>query len=285
MNVKPPTTINEQIDILESRGCVIGNREFVYQILNKINYYRLTAYFLPFKKYNDSYIDNLTFEKVYNIYEFDRKVRSVIFPVIEEIEIMVRLKFAYHHAHKYGSLGYSDSSNFNNHHNHIQFENHIKRAVKNNDKQLFVKHHIEKYNNKFPIWVVIELFSMGELSIFYSDMCISDKKILAKEMYDVTHYHLSSWLICLTYFRNYCTHYSRFYYNTFPAIPKTPKNSSYEFSKSLFDYILLLKFLYNDIGNWNAELFIPLQALIENYSDDINLSHINFPDNWIDLLK
>ena len=285
MEVKRPTTVEEQINILESRGCIIGDRDFARSVLNKINYYRLTAYFLPFRNPDNTYNSDLTFEKVYSIYEFDRKLRGILFPIIEEIETMLRFQLAYHHAHEYGALGYLDSRNFKDKHNHVQFMNHITHAIKSNEKQLFVKHHLENYDGKFPIWVIIELFSMGELSIFYSDMLVADKKVLAKEMYNVTDSHLSSWLISLTFLRNYCAHYSRLYFNTFPAIPKTPKDYEYRFFKKVFDYILLLKLLYRDIGNWTTSLFIPLQALIDEYSTSIEFAHINFPDNWLELLK
>jgi Abortive infection bacteriophage resistance protein len=284
MDVKNPTTITEQINILKNRGCIIDNTAFAERVLRKINYYRFTAYFLPFKR-NDHYINGLTFEKVHNIYEFDRKLRGIIFPIIEEIETMLRFSFAYHHAHQYGALGYMDASNFNKAHRHSDFENHINRMISLNKNQIFVKHHIEKYDSKFPIWVIIELFSMGELSLFYSDMIVSDKKILAKQLYDTSPDCLASWLHCFTLLRNYCAHYSRLYYNIFHATPKSEKKQPYEFSNKLFDYIYVLKRLYDDIDDWDTELFIPLQALIEKYSDDINLKHINFPDNWIELLR
>ena len=45
----------------------------------------------------------------------------------------------------------------------------------------FVKHHIEKYDGKFPIWVAVELFSFGQLSYLYSIMKSKDKKSVAKQ--------------------------------------------------------------------------------------------------------
>lgn len=71
MEVKRPTSIEEQIDKIAERGCDIGSREFARKVLSEINYYRLTAYFLPFKTENDTYIDGTSLETVYNIHEFD----------------------------------------------------------------------------------------------------------------------------------------------------------------------------------------------------------------------
>jgi Abortive infection bacteriophage resistance protein len=285
MEVKTPTTIDEQIQKIESRGCVVNDEEYAREILYKVNYYRLTAYFLPFKKANGDYIKNLTFERVYNIYEFDKKLRGIIFPIIEGIEVALRFQISYYHAHKYGALGYESESNFNKTHMHYKFEERINRMIYINKNQKFVKHHLTKYNGKFPIWVIIELFSMSELSIFYSDLIDNDKRYIANTYFNTTHECLSSWLYCLTLIRNNCAHYSPLYYNIFHATPKNEKNQPYDLSNKLFDYIYVLKLLYRNIGNWNTELFIPLQALIEKYADDINLKHINFSDNWSELLK
>ena len=285
MEVKQPTTIEEQITILEKRGCIVGNRDFTRKILNEINYYRLTAYFLPFKKSNNEYVSNLPFEKVYNIYEFDRKLRGILFQVIEKIETMLRFQLAYHHAHKYGSLGYLDKSNFNVKHKHDSFNKKIKKMISVNKNQKFVKHHIDNYDSQFPIWVIIELFSMRDISTFYLDLYVRDQMVIANDIFHTTYECLSSWLHCFTLLRNYCAHYSRLYFNIFTAVPKTPDNFAYKLSNRIFDYILMLKFLYNNIGNWTIDLVTPLEALIDTYSAYIDFAHINFPDNWLELLE
>ncbi len=285
MEVKEPSSFDEQLKKLADRGCIIGDENYAKQVLEHINYYRLTAYFLPFKTSKDTYIEGTTFNKVHRIYEFDRKLRTLLFSIIEEIELMLRVQLSYYHAHKYGALGYLEKSNFLSRHNHKAFLKHIKKAIKNNETQQFVKHHINKYNGQFPIWVIIELFTTGELSLFYSDMFVSDKKRIANNLFGTTYRNASVWLRCLTDLRNYCAHYSRLYYNLFPATPPTPKGFSYTLHKRIFDYILVLKFLYFDPVKW-LNIFIPqLSALIEEYSDCINLGHIGFPKNWIEILK
>lgn len=285
MEVKKETTFTEQLEKIKNRGCIIGDETFALQALEHINYYRFTAYFLPFKNNDDTYFDGTTFNKVYRIYEFDRKLRTLLFSIVEEIELMLRTQLSYYHAHKYGALGYLDENNYNLRHNHDKLLQHINKTIENNRKQAFVKHHIDNHNSHFPIWVVIELFTMGELSIFYSDMPIQDQKQLANDIFKTTYSNVSSWLKCLTYLRNYCAHYSRLYYNLFPAIPSTPKGFTYTLGKRVFDYILVLKFLYFDPTKW-LDIFLPeLEALIEEYNDCIHLNHIGFPENWLQILK
>ena len=47
--LKKPTSYEEQISILEQRGCIIEDVQTCKSVLKAINYYHLTAYFLPFK--------------------------------------------------------------------------------------------------------------------------------------------------------------------------------------------------------------------------------------------
>lgn len=284
MEVKNPITYEQQIEKLKSRNCSIADEEHAKSVLRDINYYRLSAYFLPFKQEDDTY-GNVDFSQIYRIHEFDRKLRSLLFSIIEEIELRLRSIIAYHYSHAYGALGYKDADNFDEkHHNHDRMIENIEGAIRKNEKQLFVSHHIKKYDGKFPFWVIVELFTLGELSIFYSDLHTKDKKVIAKE-FNVHYANLRSWLMCLTILRNYCAHYSRIYYNTFPATPKPPANLSYLLKAKAFDYIMVLKFLYSSQNKWRDSFIVQLGALISEYESCIKLEHLGFPENWLDLLK
>jgi abortive infection bacteriophage resistance protein len=46
---KPPATIVQQIEILRSRGMVVEDHDYAKHYLKNINYYRLSAYWLPFE--------------------------------------------------------------------------------------------------------------------------------------------------------------------------------------------------------------------------------------------
>ena len=158
-NIKSPTTYQKQLDILKSRGCVIKDELFCLEILRSINYYRLTAYFLPFRQKNNTFKPGITFEKIVNIYYFDRELRRTLLSCIEEIEIFLRTRISYFHAHEYGADGYLNPENFSLKHNSPKFQELIKKEINNNRDSLFVKHHIEKYNGVFPVWVITELFT------------------------------------------------------------------------------------------------------------------------------
>ena len=281
---KEPYTHEDQLQKLISRGCVIDDQNEAIDLLKKTNYYRLTAYFLPFKNHEGHYKEGTNLYSIFKIHEFDRELGHLLFGAVMPIELRLRTQVSYHHAHKYGALGYTDHLNFNSMHKHKKFMDNVKKNVKWGGRQLFVRHHNELYGGEFPLWVVIELFSLGELSLFYSDMKTADKKAVSR-LYGTTHTNLSSWLWCLTILRNYCAHYSRLYYNSFPTVPATPKDFLYTMRKMVFDYILTLKFLYHGDEEQFAVFRAKLEVLLEEYGEYISLPHIGFPANWSKLLN
>lgn len=285
MDVKEPISFDEQLVKIEERGCFVSDEAFAKRKLQQINYYRLTAYFLPFKNSDGTYKEGTSFNNVFRIYEFDRKMRSLIFSTIEEIELMLRTQLAYYHATKYGALGYMNPENFIPKHNAENFEKRLQEKIEHNKEQFFVKHHIEKYNSQFPLWVIIELFTFGDLSFFFSDMLKADKKYLARTLFHTSDTNVSSWLLCLTHLRNYCAHYSRLYFNKFGTVPATPKGFPHILEDKLFDYLLVVKFLYPDHERWANLFMVDLENLIEAYSDVVKMQHIGFPDDWKRLLS
>jgi len=280
IQLKPPTTYSQQVQKMRSRGCIITDEPFCIKVLSQINYYRLTAYFLPFRKSDGNYLPGTDFNTIYQIYEFDRHLRNLLFAAIEEVEIYLRAEFAYYHAHRYGATGYIDSANYNNRHNHSIFMGRISTEIGQNSNALFVKHHLNNYGGQFPIWVITELFTFGMLSYFYADMLTADQKNLARKMYSTIPKNLGSWLRCCTDLRNICAHYGRLYFRRFAAIPaffpSLPPNSA----RRLFGAVLALKELYPDVNKWNSKTYSDLVNLVGSYSHAINLGHIGFPADW-----
>lgn len=269
---------------MKGHGCIIKDEMACADFLRKVNYYRLTAYFLPFRNADHTYKTGTTFEQVMGVYEFDQRLRALVFAAVEEIEIYTRTKLAYYHAHKYGPHGYWDAKNFNSSHRHDRFIAQIESEIKHNKNAPFVKHHQLKYDGEFPIWAIIELFSLGMLSRFYADLPLEDRKQIASEFKTKAQY-LTSWLRSLTVLRNTCAHYGRLYYTMFTSIPKVPPNLGTKQTGKLFDQILTLKLLSPSPISWDVAYLADLSALVEEYSEYINLAHIGFVNDWDNILR
>lgn len=284
MSKKNPATIDEQIDILKTRGCVIRNEEYARDVLKYINYYRLSNYFEPFSTSKHKYEEGTTFEKIMRIYEIDRKLRSILLAALEEIEISLRAAVSNFHALKYGALGYLNPQTFNRTHNHHNFIARLNHLIDANADRGFVEHYNLKHDGKFPLWVVMELFSFGTLAFFFKDMHEQDKKKLANDYYKCSPNCLDNWIFCLNDLRNYCAHYNRLYGNSFEIYPKSPKDFSQELGNNVFGYMIAMKQLYHDKSNWNERVVKPVTRLLRKNSDIVRLSDLGFPENWETLL-
>jgi abortive infection bacteriophage resistance protein len=285
IRIKKPTTYKQQIALIEAKGFRVEDEKSSIQFLNQANYYRLSAYFLPFKKKDGTYFSSVNFSRIQRIYEFDSRIRTLVFQAIEQIELFTRTQFSYHLAHTYGALGYLNDSTYTTRHNSEMFHSKIQACIEENKRTPVVQHHMQKYNGQFPIWVIIEFFSMGMLSYLYADMQSVDKKKLAHDSFQTSTACLESWLRCLTDLRNRCAHYSRLYYWSFPAIPKMPKDCNYTADRRLFSQLLMLKYLYPDKQRWNSHILVEIETLVTEYLPDISLKHIGFPSDWKNILK
>lgn len=79
---KPATTFEEQADLLPKRG-MIGDRATLIARLSFVNYYRLSAYWWPFRKSGptalerlDEFIEGAEFTTVWDHYAFDQRIRK-----------------------------------------------------------------------------------------------------------------------------------------------------------------------------------------------------------------
>lgn len=283
--LKEPKSFDEQIEILKERGLIINSEEDAKFILSNINYYRFTAYLLPFKSENDKYISDITFEKIYYIYMFDREFRTLLMDILGSIEISFRTYIAYTLAMNYGTYGYTKQDNFINKDYHNDFLLNLQKEKRNNSNKLFIKHHNEKYDGKLPIWVAMEIMPFGMLSKLYSNLLPKEKTFIKNNLCVINPGLVDSWLQALTNIRNQCAHYGRIYNTLFPPVKVKKEDKKFELNKrQIFAYIVAIKYLVADDKIWN-KFFINLQKLISDYEDHIDLTLIGFPESWIEILS
>ena len=119
--MKQPKTFAQQVEIIKEKGFIIDNDTECIGFLKQANYYRLSAYFLPFRKKDGTYFSNINFHRIQRIYEFDSRLRGVLFNYIEKVELYLRTQLAYYSGHVHGALGYMDGAIYNDRHNHEKF--------------------------------------------------------------------------------------------------------------------------------------------------------------------
>ena len=268
---KIATTPEEQLQKLRERGCVIEDESYAVQVLSDINYFRVAYYFSLFLETKGKYREGTSFNRVLRVYDFDRRLRSLLLEILEEIEIALRAHCSNFHAIKYGALGYLNGDNFARVHKHQTFMNRVERLIESNEDSDMVKHYQGKHGGKFPLWVITELFSFGSLNMFYKDLKPGDKTEISEKHYHMSSGRLENRIDRLSDLRNHCAHYHRLYDS---AIGNLPENNS------LFDHILIMKEVYSRPENWNGYFMERLKVLCEDFSDVVEVERLGFPKDW-----
>lgn len=273
--------IDEQISIYEDRNLKIDDYDYTKNVLINVNYYRLSGYALSMKD-KERFKEGSTFKKLYDLYEFDRKLRTLILTIIEQIEISLRTQIAYEFSRKYGPLGYEESKNFTHQPSHSKFMSEFRKNTQKS-KELYTFHHNKEYDGQFPLWVAVELFTFGMLSTFYKNMHRKDRKLISQKYYNLGNDSLESWLHCITYIRNCCAHYARIYNKVLVIKPKLPDEIKIRNDKLLAVLFIIKKLSLMD-NAWRTFL-TSFKALMEEYGESVEYHHIGFTKNWEEVLN
>ena len=101
MAAKVFRTIEEQLDILKSKGLKIEDYDRAKEILLRENYFFLNGYRSPFLVSGSKrFIDGSTFEELYALFTFDRYFRNIIeihryFFIINDFISMIYFQFSF----------------------------------------------------------------------------------------------------------------------------------------------------------------------------------------------
>ena len=115
MSNQKPRTIEEQFQLLRSRGMEFSNEEEAKQCLAHISYFRLKYYWSDMRdeETEHDFKKGASFDDVIARYDFDRSLRLILFDAIEIIEVALRAKIINHLSQaKDSGLWYLDESLF-----------------------------------------------------------------------------------------------------------------------------------------------------------------------------
>lgn len=293
MDLKKPSTFDEQIYKLIEHGVIISDKFCAKEVLKNVNYYRFSGYALQFrgKSSNSRYVKGTAFNQIYSIYKFDEAIRDIIRKYIEQAEIYYRTQIAYGFSlSKCNTPPYDqhyDSDNFYNKQGHKEVMDNFSREKSYYKDSLIVKHHQKKYSSRMPLWVIVELMSFSNLSKLYSSMYYSEKDAIATSI-GISRNTLENHLHCLSVLRNKCAHAARLYNVNFnpPArfttsfLQKHPEIDN----RSLFAYILVL---LKRLPNFESKkLFTEeINKVLHDFNSDIELIRIGFPENYLEIMN
>lgn len=278
----------EQVKLLMSRGLTIKDEQFAVNILTHINYYRLSAYIYPFLKNKENHIfkENVSFENILAIYNFDRDLRLLFLYAIERIEISIRTNIIYVLSIKHNPFWISNKDFFHDEARYDSLIQKLKEEFKRSD-EIFLKHYFAKYSEEIPpTWISLEVASFGLTSLFFQNLkSFKDKKEISNR-YGLNHNIFSSWLHSLTYIRNICAHHSRLWNRELGVQPGIPHstgclwlNGSTSYKNDRVFYVIAILIYFLRVVNHSDTFINKLHDLINNYPM-IDLAAMGFPKNW-----
>ena len=303
---KPPISLQDQIDLLKSRGIIFDDEQKAFHQLSTVSYFRLSAYMLPFKKkegnkFIDEFKSETHWHDIYDLYAFDRKLRLLIFDAIEKIEVAVRCQIVYQLSMKYGSHWQDNSGLFkpaiskinSNGKNYTidvysEIQAHIGEQLRNNKSEKFIQHYNEKYGNPAnpPSWMCVEIMYFSHLSRICSFLNNRSDITGIATYFNLPPGTFNSWLHTINYVRNLCAHHARLWNRDFNIVPEKLKFSKTKIwisnpdtvqRSKIYYFLCILNYLLQTI-NPNSSFKNRLKALLTEYCP--NLKSMGFPDGW-----
>lgn len=235
-------THEELVSLMESRG--IHTNQDTIEILKRESYYAIiNGYKSPFldKKAmqtsnDDVYIEGTTFTNIYDLFLFDRDIRSLLFPYLTMAESILKNAVVYAFCEKFPQTSsYLERSNYTDAANMLfpkaftgnRAEEHGKNMVTlmkilngkltvSKRTRPFVRHYMDSYGS-VPLWVLQNDLTFGNMEHFYQLQKRSVQNSACKIVSSVsgsskvTPHKLLRAFSILVEFRNMCAHDERIY--------------------------------------------------------------------------
>lgn len=292
MDLKEPKSFFELVCRLKEHHMLVDDETYVESFLRKVNYYRFTGYALQFRiaPHDSDYVEDVEFETVVQIYNFDTELRCLLRKWIEVLEVYFRAQIA-----NAFSLAKCKKPPHNQHYNFINYYNKeeaeeifedFKKQKKYYKDTLVLQHHQQKYGDYYPLWVIVEMISFSDLSKLYSCMYYSNQDEIASNV-GTGRSVLKNHLHCLSVLRNKCAHAARLYNTELKPSAQLPdsflRGNPEVKSNSLFAYILVLIRRLPEEA-MKSSLVYELKKIMEKYEGFIDLGVMGFPENYVQVL-
>lgn len=315
--LKPFRETRSNIETLKIRGMIFADEDHAARCLARIGYYRLSAYWYPFRKFCsisgnmddqvrcDCFTQDTTFEQVLDFYLFDKELRLKVSDALERIEIGIRA-IIIEILGGHGSHAHRDPRSYNAWFTDPDVktdESQMSNFLTGQDraflksKEEFAKHFRRTYSGQPPIWIAAGGWDWGNLSYILSGLSDKNKISVCAEIDPrLQTKTLVSWVAALNEVRNACAHHSRLWNKVLTNSPSFQKSgniavfdhmrnakgvSGDQHTKRLYGALMALMFLmksFHPKTEWPARL---AKWVAENrLPTEISVTAAGFPSNW-----
>jgi len=275
--------IEEQINLLKSRGLIVNDEEKAKFFLKHIGYYHLSIYAKAYQNSEEQFKNETTFEDIINLYNFDKKLRILILDILERIEMSFKCVLS-HEITKTRSDNYWYTIDKNNYKDKDKIEDILNEL--RTSKEIYIEHFYKTYpkSNYPPAWIFFESLTFGKCIIFARNLDEKERQIIAG-FYKLSKASINM-LFQLSLLRNACAHHVRVWNRDFTMqvaiYPKYTNAFNGSRKNSLYAYLVVLQIFLIKISPESGWLE-KLKDLISEY--DIDINKMGFCTDWYNKLK
>lgn len=288
---KPFLTFEQQADLLIEKRGLLADRDDLIRHLQDVGYYRLSGYWHIYKKRGaDVFWEGTTFQRIWDMYVFDRQFRLVVLDAVERVEIYMRTQLAYLLAEQTGPFGFLDANNLPrlSGERYGRFIDKCHEAYgRAREGEPFAKHFHDKYGDKHdlpPFWVLVNVMDFGMVVTLYKGAPVSIRHQIANDL-GVSAKVLDSWLVTINTVRNICAHHGRLWNRIIGNPPMIPHAKEWHIpyevkNDKIFGSLTVLSYLLEKVApatSWRERLL----DLVESLSVR-NQVRMGFTEGWKD---
>lgn len=289
--MKEYKTNENLIEYLSSKGVTISDKADALQKMDRYTYYSIVnTYKSIFKDEEGNYLDNVTFDEIYALFEFDKGLKNIILKNCLEIETVIKSIMSNQISKVYGVKEYLNTSNWDSNINDDIKENLFNKInneiEKDYNTHTAVTHYIDKYGF-VPPFVLVKILTFGVASSYYGVLKQSDRQAVAK-YFKISDKLLKQILKNLTTIRNVAAHSDRLYnytskfYLSFKLIDK-----EYIKSDNITNLYMVIRCMeklltneqYDDLYNSISKEIEKLDKNLNSISIDKVMNIMGFPMN------
>lgn len=279
------------IEYLSSKGVTISDKSDALKKVERYTYYSIVnTYKSIFKDEEGKYLDNVTFDEIYALFEFDKGLKNIILKYCLEIETVIKSIMANQISKVYGVKEYLNTSNWDSSINDDIKEklfNKIDNEIeKDYNTHTAVTHYIDQYGF-VPPFVLVKILTFGVASSYYGLLKQSDRQAIAK-YFKISDKLLKQILKNLTTIRNVAAHSDRLYnytskfYLSFKLI-----DNEYIKSDNITNLYMVIRCMeklltneqYDDLYNSISKEIEKLDKNLNSISIDKVMNIMGFPMN------
>lgn len=201
--MKPFKTIEEQIDIIKSRGMTINDEKEVHDYLLFNNYYNVVNGFGKlFEVSTNKFLNGCEFSELKSVYDAERNIKHSVYPPLVTIEGSFKsiLSYVFSMNHK-EKEAYFNKSNFNTDPSTFsKFREDISKIISKYERlgDNAISHYMAKHDS-VPLWVLVNFMTFGQTIVMFKMMNDKDKSNITKYVNYMVNENMSTDTIRLTH--------------------------------------------------------------------------------------